>query len=83
MPFNLLKYGLSSEYPVEVDLPALKSSSPPTMWSLLAVGPWASDGLLLIQIPRHYKYCGVGKVLSGRWQYRPKYGSDSLQLPHQ
>ena len=29
MPFNLLKYGLSSEYPVEVDLPApkeLKSS---------------------------------------------------------
>lgn len=29
MPFNLLKYGLSSEYPVEVDLPPpreLKSS---------------------------------------------------------
>ena len=24
MPFNLLKYGLSSEYPVEVDLPPPK-----------------------------------------------------------
>ena len=28
MPFNLLKYGLSSEYPVEVDLPAPKALKP-------------------------------------------------------
>lgn len=28
MPFNLLKYGLSPEYPVEVDLPAPKELKP-------------------------------------------------------
>ena len=28
MPFNLLKYGLSSEYPVEVDLPPPKALKP-------------------------------------------------------
>ena len=27
MPLNLLKYGLSDEYPVEVDLPPLRNLS--------------------------------------------------------
>jgi sarcosine oxidase subunit beta len=32
MPFNLLKYGLSSEYPVEVDLPPPKELKPAMTW---------------------------------------------------
>ena len=41
MPFSLLKYGLSSEYPAEVDLPAPKELNP--AYNMVIVGGGGHD----------------------------------------
>ncbi len=83
MPFALLKYGLSADYPVEVDLPPPCELKP--RYDVVIIGGGGHGVAIAYYLAKYHGITNVAVLEKayGRRQYCAQHSGDPLQLSHQ